>query len=183
MNEQPTSISRKRSKLGFGSKDESGDHQETPKDLYDELNKEFAFEFDPCPLHGEKLFDGLNVDWKKSNFVNPPWSNIQRWVIKAREEAIRGNKTVMLIPARTNSAYWHDFILSSCSEIRFIRGRLAFGEHVKTIRLTRCRYAKDNKGAPIPVCIVVFEPTELGKVSNKKLVGRYVTSVWQRKQV
>lgn len=67
--ETKTSRPHKRAKLGMGSSSKDGDHQETPRDLYAALNEEFKFDFDPCPLHGEKDFDGLSVSWKKTNFV------------------------------------------------------------------------------------------------------------------
>lgn len=51
------------SALGYGLKTTSRDHQATPKNLYDALDQEFHFDFDPCPLHGEEKFDGLQVDW------------------------------------------------------------------------------------------------------------------------
>jgi len=55
----------------------------TPKEFYDKLNKEFSFDFDPCPLFSE--FDGLSIDWGKSNFVNPPYSKLREFVYKAIE--------------------------------------------------------------------------------------------------
>ena len=169
----PQLLKRKRAKLGMGTKTEDSDHQETPPDLYNNLHAEFNFDFDPCPLHGELKFDGLLIDWGKSNFVNPPWSDIARWVIKAREECIKGNQSVLLVPCRMNAAYWHNYILNTCSEIRFIKGRVAFGEYIKL-----------GQGAPIPLCIIVFNPSYLKTnctSSNKLNIGKYITSVFTRK--
>jgi site-specific DNA-methyltransferase (adenine-specific) len=63
------------------------DNWTTPQDLYNELNKEFNFNFDPCPLNPN--FDGLNINWKERNFINPPYSKIALWVEKAERERER----------------------------------------------------------------------------------------------
>ena len=68
------------------------DNWATPKDLYEELNNEFSFDFDPCPInHDLSLWDGLKIDWKKNNFVNPPYSRSlkEAFVKKAIEESKR----------------------------------------------------------------------------------------------
>ena len=65
------------------------DNWQTPKWLYDELNDEFNFDFDPCPLNS--TFNGLEVKWGKRNFINPPYSNVKGFLIKAHEELENGN--------------------------------------------------------------------------------------------
>ena len=81
--------------------------------------------FDPCPLNSN--FNGLNISWKKRNFVNPPYSNIRAWLEKAEQELKRGAEVVVfLIPARTDTKYFHEIIYNK-HDIIFIKGRLKFG--------------------------------------------------------
>ena len=97
---------RKLLKLGFGK---HNDDIATPDDLYEDLDSEFNFDFDPCPLNSS--FDGLSIEWGKRNFVNPPFSDVASWAKKAVEEMSRGHQSVFLIPLRTNTQYWHNWIL------------------------------------------------------------------------
>lgn len=98
----------------------------TPKDFYDELDKEFNFDFDPCPLNAN--FDGLKVNWGKCNFVNPPYSRKlkEAFVKRAVEEKLKGNTSVCLLPVSTSTKLFHDFIQPNADEIRFVRGRIKF---------------------------------------------------------
>lgn len=86
--------------------------------------------------------DGLKIEWGESNFVNPPYSQLKLWCKKAYEEHKKGKTVVMLIPSRTDTAAWHDYCMKA-TEIRFIRGRLKFGD------------AKNS--APFPSAVVVFK--------------------------
>ena len=97
----------------------------TPKELYDLLNKEFNFDFDPCPLNAD--FNGLHIDWGKRNFINPPYSQKlkEAFIIKAYMESMQGNLCVMLLPVSTFTKIFHDFIYNH-AEIRFIKGRIQF---------------------------------------------------------
>lgn len=116
----------------------------TPEWLYSELNKEFCFDFDPCPLYGaDSGIDGLTVAWGKSTFCNPPYGrSIGLWTAKAKREARENGKTVvLLIPSRTDTKWWHEDIMEA-DEIRFVRGRLKFGG--------------SKNSAPFPSAIVVF---------------------------
>lgn len=136
------------SKALFSSK---SDEWSTPKDLYEELDKEFNFTLDPCSTNDNckclKHFtiedDGLTKNWGGERvFCNPPYSNIAEWVKKAYRESIKENTlVVLLIPARTDTKYFQDYIYHR-SEIRFIRGRLKFGE--------------SKNPAPFPSMIVIF---------------------------
>ena len=98
----------------------------TPKAFFQALDAEFGFNFDPCPAKPD--FNGLEVDWKERNFVNPPYKELRRWAHKSYMEAKRGKLVVMLIPSRTDTQWWHDFIMKA-DEIRFIKGRLNFDGH------------------------------------------------------
>ena len=113
----------------------------TPDKLFLELNKEFAFTFDPCPLNPK--FDGLKIEWGKRNFVNPPYGReIKKWIKKGYEEWLKGKIVVFLIPSRTDTKWWHEYIMKA-NEIRFIKGRLKFNNM--------------KNYAPFPSCIVIFK--------------------------
>jgi phage N-6-adenine-methyltransferase len=98
----------------------------TPKAVYEGLDAEFDFEFDPCPSGA--TFDGLKVPWGKSSFVNPPYGRAMgAWVEKAIAEAAIGKLVVFLLPSRTDTIWWHR-LMECASEIRFIKGRLRFDD-------------------------------------------------------
>ncbi len=81
--------------------------------------------FDPCPVDGK---DGLIISWKQLNYVNPPYSDglLAKFVYKALEESQLGNRTVMLLPCKTDQAWFHDLVDTAGVEIRWIKGRLKF---------------------------------------------------------
>lgn len=119
------------------------DNWATPKDLYDKLDAEFHFDFDPCPLTTKKIMpknDGLLSNWGGVNFVNPPYSRKlkEAFVKKAVEESRKGKLCVMLLPVSTSTKLFHDWIKPNAKEIRFLRGRVKFagintkGEKVTT---------------------------------------------------
>lgn len=109
----------------------------TPQDFFDKLNEEFNFVLDAaatdntakCSLYYTPETDGLSQSWDCGGavFCNPPYGReIRKWVKKAYTEANKGkNPIVLLIPARTDTTYFHDYIYGK-AEIRFIRGRLRF---------------------------------------------------------
>jgi site-specific DNA-methyltransferase (adenine-specific) len=100
----------------------------TPPEIYNPLNEEFKFNFDPCPItwkEGDP--DGLTINWKESNFVNPPYSDVGKWIKKASEEHKKGCKIVMLINVITDTIAFHEYIYNKPNiEIRFVRGRIKF---------------------------------------------------------
>jgi len=112
------------------------DDWQTPATLYFELNKEFHFDYDPCPLCAD--FDGLITEWGKSNFINPPYSRKlkEAFINKAYTESLKGKLCVMLLPVSTSTKIFHEVIYHN-AEIRFIKGRVKFigvntrGETVK----------------------------------------------------
>ena len=125
----------------------------TPQDFYDELNNEFGFTLDPCADEYNhkcnKYFtegdDGLLQDWGgEIVFCNPPYGKaIKDWVRKAYIEGCKPNTTVvLLIPARTDTQYFHDYIYHEAKEIRFIKGRLKFGD--------------SKNAAPFPSMVVIY---------------------------
>lgn len=119
----------------------------TPPELYEALNKEFNFTFDPCPINPK--FDGLKISWGKSNFVNPPYSKIKQFLIKAHEE-LKNNPIVETIVfltfVNTDTFYFHEYIYNK-AEIRFIKGRLKFKNPDTNI----------NNSAMRPSMIVIFK--------------------------
>lgn len=122
------------------------DHWFTPPDFYAELDREFRFTFDPCPLHSEE--DGAKRPWSGRVFCNPPYSKIPAFIKRALWHLHAGDVelAVFLIPARTDTAWFHDYIEGK-AEVRFIRGRLKFGG--------------SKNSAPFPSMVVVFRASKL----------------------
>ena len=125
------------------------DEWATPQNFFDELNAEFGFQLDvcatpenaKCPKYFTKADDGLAQKWEGVCWMNPPYGkNIGKWVRKAFESAQDGATCVCLLPARTDTKWWHENCMKG--EVRFIRGRLKFGN------------AKHS--APFPSAIVIF---------------------------
>lgn len=109
------------------------DNYATPPDFYEELNKEFNFDFDPCPYNENEITpetDGLLKEWGRSNFVNPPYSLKlkEAFVLKAIEEQKKGKRSIFLVPVSTSTKLFHDHIKPNAKEIRFVKGRIKFGK-------------------------------------------------------
>ncbi len=140
-----------------GNKDRSGsddsDDWQTPQWLYDQLNEEFKFDFDPCPIYAD--FDGLTVPWGKSNFINPPYNRIDKpkFIQKAYDEWKLGKTCVLLIPSATGTAQFHDLILPH-AEVRFLKGRVAFVEGGKP------RDSKATKKGKHDSMVVIFKGSD-----------------------
>ena len=104
----------------------------TPNYIYEPLYKEFNFDFDPCPLnHDITKWNGLIIEWGKSNFVNPPYDRKTKeaFIKKGIEEYKKGKTVVFLLPVSTSTKIFHDFILVNNPEIRFIKGRIKFNNN------------------------------------------------------
>jgi phage N-6-adenine-methyltransferase len=99
------------------------DNWETPKAIYDKLNSEFHFDFDPCPSNPQ--FDGLSVVWGLSNFVNPPYSQTEKWCRKALEESRKGKLVVMLLRLDASTHWFRDVVLPN-AEVRLFYDRVSF---------------------------------------------------------
>jgi site-specific DNA-methyltransferase (adenine-specific) len=101
----------------------------TPESFYNQLNEEFNFDFDPCPLgHDIEKWDGLKIEWGLINYINPPYSRKlkEAFIHKAVEESKKGKLCVMLLPVSTSTVIFHEVVKPNAKEIRFIRGRLKF---------------------------------------------------------
>ena len=130
----------------------NSDEWETPQDFFDRLNDEFHFTLDPCSTdenakcakHYTKEQDGLSQDWTgETVFCNPPYGREQvKWVRNCYEHFIGGGTAVLLIPARTDTKVFHEYIYGK-AEIRFVKGRLHFNG------------SKWN--APFPSMIVIYK--------------------------
>ena len=122
----------------------------TDQKVFDDLNTEFNFTLDPCCTkesakcgrYFTKEDDGLSQSWDGHRvFMNPPYGReIGEWLKKAYISSQHGAVVVCLIPSRTDTKWWHDYVMKG--EIRFIKGRLKFGGH--------------KNSAPFPSAIVVF---------------------------
>lgn len=137
----------------------------TPQDFFDKLDTEFRFVLDvaatensaKCANFFTPETDGLNQSWSCCGavFCNPPYGReLKKWVRKAYTEAQSGQTIVLLIPARTDTAFFHDYIYGK-AEIRFVRGRLTFTDVDGNPK-------RDKRGrampAPFPSMVVVYNP-------------------------
>ena len=127
------------------------DDCETPQALFDELNSEFGFILDvcadnlntKCTQYFSRSTDGLPQTWHGTCWMNPPYGReIGKWMAKAHESSLEGVTVVCLVPARTDTKWWHEYAMRG--EIRYLKGRLKFGN------------AKNS--APFPSAIIVFRP-------------------------
>lgn len=125
------------------------DLHSTPQDFFDKLNAEFGFTLDVCATpenakcdrYFTKVDNGLRQNWHGIVWMNPPYGReIRQWVQKAHDAAQAGAVVVCLVPARTDTYWWHDYIIKH--EVRFVKGRLKFGN------------AKNS--APFPSAVVVM---------------------------
>lgn len=127
----------------------------TPQTYFDKVSIAHGpFDVDVCalpknakaPVYFTPEIDGLTQEWKGTCWMNPPYGRgIGAWMRKAYESAQAGAKVVCLVPARTDTAWWHDY--AAKGDVHFIRGRLKFGD------------AKNS--APFPSALVVFDGREV----------------------
>ena len=126
---------------------------ETPQWLFDELNNEFKFTLDPCSTdentkckkHYTINDNGIMQDWSKDVvFMNPPYGGqTRKWIEHSYLESLKGAIVVCLIVSATDRSYWHDYIFPFASQIRWVRGRLKFGDAIST--------------APFASAIIIFD--------------------------
>jgi phage N-6-adenine-methyltransferase len=126
---------------------------ETPLDLFNKLDDEFNFTLDVCATpenakceeYFTREIDGLSQEWRGVCWMNPPYGRkIGKWIKKAYEESLNGATVVCLLPARTDTKWFHDYCMKG--EIRFIKGRVHFCNH--------------KTGAPFPSMVVIFRQPE-----------------------
>lgn len=139
---------------GFSSKT---DDWATPAGVFAALDAEFGFELDvcaspanaKCPRFFTVAENGLAQEWTGTAWMNPPYGRgIGAWMKKAADAAAAGATVVCLVPARTDTAWWHQQVMARASEVRFVSGRLKFGA--------------GKAPAPFPSAIVVYRPRRRG---------------------
>lgn len=122
-----------------------------PEDFYEKYNSVYGFKTDVCATHENakcknyytQEIDGLLQDWQGVCWMNPPYGRtIGKWMKKAYESSLSGSTVVCLVPARTDTKWWHDYAMKG--DIEFIKGRLKFGG--------------SKNSAPFPSAVVVFNP-------------------------
>jgi phage N-6-adenine-methyltransferase len=126
----------------------------TPRDFFDQLNKEFHFTLDPCATsknakcrtYFTKKDDGLTRDWgSQVVFCNPPYGKSMRdWARKCFEASRAGAIVVLLAHARTDPRWFHDWVYGKAEQIRFVRGRLKFSD--------------GRQSAPFPSLVAIYRP-------------------------
>ena len=126
----------------------------TPPDFFKLLNDEFNFTLDACATRANakcaKFFtkeqNGLCQDWgAETVFCNPPYgTQMHAWARKCHEAAVTGATVVMLAHSRTDTRWFHDWVYRNAAEIRFVRGRLKFGD--------------GKQSAPFPSMVAIFKP-------------------------
>lgn len=133
--------------LMFSSKT---DNWATPQYLFDKYNEIYNFTLDVCAdltnAKCNKFFtkedDSLIQEWTGTCWMNPPYGReIKKWMKKAYEASQSGNTVVCLVPARTDTEWWHEYAMKG--EIEFLRGRVKFGGHTNS--------------APFPSAVIVFK--------------------------
>ena len=126
----------------------------TPQAFFDQLNREFKFTLDPCASAENakcrwfftREDDGLKQNWRSHRvFCNPPYGKTMRdWARKCYEASQGGALVALLAHARTDTRWFHDWVYGKADEIRFVRGRLKFGD--------------GSQSAPFPSLIAIFLP-------------------------
>lgn len=135
---------------------------ETPPEVFAPLHREFGFTLDvcatrsnaKCPRFFTPVEDGLFQSWgKRVVWMNPPYGReIGKWISKAWEEYQKGATVVCLVPARTDTAWWHDFVMNG--EIRFLRGRIKF--------------LPSHTPAPFPSAVVIFRQSKIERMDGQE---------------
>lgn len=128
---------------------------ETPTEVMIELVKEFGLLNDVCPADPQR--NGLEEEWQRVNYMNPPYSEMEKWLKKAISEWKQKKTVVALLPARTNTNWFHDYCIKYASEIRFIRQGIKFKGY--------------KKKSPFPVAIVVFKAEDAEFATQDTKIG------------
>lgn len=134
------------------------DEWTTPQDFFNKLHEEFNFEIDvaateensKCEIYIDRQQDALSTSWSistepKTCWLNPPYSMCKEFIKKAYEESLKGNTIVALVPSRTDTKWFHEYVYNKPNvEVRFVKGRLKFGN--------------GKNSAPFPSMIIIFKP-------------------------
>ena len=149
----------------------NSDEWETPQEFFELLKKEYGeFDLDPCctketakaDWYITKEEDGLSADWEDADyvFVNPPYSEVGKWAEKCFNEATENlRRVVLLVPSRTDTKWFHEYVLPYATEVRFVKGRLKF--------------SNSKNSAPFPSMVVVFDYLKSRKnITQISTIGR-----------
>lgn len=131
------------------------DSVQTDPEFYKQLDAVFHFDFDPCP-HTQPPWNGLEVDWGTSNFVNPPFSQIGKWLEKAVKEMEKGKLSVVLVPCRPNTRYWQQWVFPWVSTFHF---------------LDKIGFVGFTRPIPIPMVLLVYDPAHTPHPFEETVVG------------
>jgi site-specific DNA-methyltransferase (adenine-specific) len=156
--------------MGMGDNNFKSDSVEysTPWEIFHPLQAEFTICFDicankensKCTNYYTKEDDCLTKDWNQLGgniWMNPPWGReMQKFVRKAREESYKGKTIVCLLPVRSNTKWWHETIIDTKAEVRFLRGEIKFNGL--------------PRGLWLPCAIVIFRPNDALSVKNSNAV-------------
>lgn len=143
----------------------------TPVEFFAQLHDEFRFTLDVCatpnnakvPAFYSEAQDGLSRPWHGVCWMNPPYGrHIGTWIEKAYRSSREGATVVCLIPVRSDTAYWHEFVMRA-DEIRLVRGRLNFDGD---------KGSPGSHNAPFPCAVVVFRPHPAGERPSLSSIGR-----------
>lgn len=149
----------------------------TPPELYNALDEIYHFDFDPCPMGC--WIDGLAVDWGRSSFINPPYSKIPEWVERCYEEWQDGNVAIMLIPNRSETRWYHDYILDVAPLVYQVKGRISFYGRIKepgqpkNTPKDQIKYTWGSGPAAFPSIIVCYAGESVGTTIFKPWEQKY----------
>jgi len=149
------------------SKKGYSDKWQTPKSIYDPLNLEFKFNYDPCPItwkEGDP--DALVTEWGTSTFCNPPYSRVAEFVKKSSEEAIKGKTIVLLINTCTDTKWFHELVYNK-AEIRFVKGRISFIDPNNPTK---------KQPSPRPSMIVIFRKKQDSGILRTNMKEQFYTN-------
>jgi hypothetical protein len=118
----------------------------TPPELMEKLKEEFGFDFDPCPFPKPEDFDGIEVEWGQSNYVNPPFNGPTKWVRKTLEEYKKGKKIVFVFPIDK----WIHWMLEAGAEVR----------NLKDVRWCAIEDGQPGKGTGRHIACFILDPAK-----------------------
>lgn len=129
----------------------STDNQQaqTPREVWEILEQEFGKMHDPCPPN--YTINGLVSEWKSVNYINPPYNECGAWMEKVVTEYKKGKKCICLIPARSHTNWFHEWVIPYVTELRFVQNGV--------------RFVGYKRKSPFSICIAIYDPAKKGTQS------------------
>jgi len=126
----------------------SNDNQQaqTPPEVWEVLEQEFGKMYDPCPPNYS--VNGLVSEWQSVNYVNPPYNECGTWMEKVVIEYQKGKKCICLIPARSHTNWFHQWVIPYVTELRFVQNGV--------------RFVGYKRKSPFSICIAIYDPAKKG---------------------